>query len=390
MKIGILVWELNVNGGTQRQALELAKNLQDIGEEVIVYSFYFDDKNCYPDLCSLLEIKYIKKRRFRPNNKLGMIFYTLIKYVLFFFEVRQRTLLKIISIDLDILNAHDCQIYPTAAMWKKKTSKPVIWMMNDMPMYKNNFRKPLKTVLYYIKPKFRKYIRSFDKVLVLDNFNKKRLQLDLNITAEIIRSGLDINKITYNTHPVKDKFVLLSIGSFLPYRRIEDSIFALNILIKKGYRIMLVHIGNNNLNFNYSKKIYGIVRKLRLELHINFYRSVSNDQLLEYYHDANLFLFPNAPQTWGLAVFEAMACGLPVIMTNGCGASEIIENNVHAKIVKPFRPDLIANAIEEFYDKPEFREYVGKNGRIFVEKELSWLKYTKNMLTHYHNVLSLL
>jgi glycosyltransferase involved in cell wall biosynthesis len=53
----------------------------------------------------------------------------------------------------------------------------------------------------------------------------------------------------------------------------------------------------------------------------------SKDQVKQYLHDADLFVFPSFYEGWGMAVVEAVAAGVPVVMTNvGC-AGELIVNN---------------------------------------------------------------
>lgn len=42
LKIDIVAWDLNISGGTQRQALELALHLQNMGHKIKVYTVYYD------------------------------------------------------------------------------------------------------------------------------------------------------------------------------------------------------------------------------------------------------------------------------------------------------------------------------------------------------------
>jgi hypothetical protein len=50
MKIGIVVWNLDVSGGTEKQALELAVHLQKAGHDIEVYTSFYDKRKCFPDL----------------------------------------------------------------------------------------------------------------------------------------------------------------------------------------------------------------------------------------------------------------------------------------------------------------------------------------------------
>jgi glycosyltransferase involved in cell wall biosynthesis len=388
MKVGILVWDLNINGGTQRQALELAKNLQDSGEEVIVYTYFYDKQKCYPDLCSQLNIKYIKgESHLGRRGKIIQFFETFLKYFLFYFEIRQRTLLNIIDIDLDILNPHDYHIYPTAGMWKKKTNKPVVWMMNDMPMYRWNHDKLLKTCLFHLRPKFRKYIREFNKIVVLDRINKLQVHDNFRLTAEIVRSGIDINKFNFSNHLRKHDFRLFSTGILFNHRRIEDTILALKILVGKGYNIRLNHIGAKDRVVRYSKKVFSLVEELGLRDRVTFLGRVSEQKLIQWYSESDVFVFPNAPQTWGLSVFEAMSCGLPVVLTTGCGASEVLHNGENAIIIEPKNPQILADAIALLYNDTVLCQRLSRKGREFVQNQLSWNKYGESMLRIFRKVI---
>ncbi|MCG2722788.1 MAG: glycosyltransferase family 4 protein [Thermodesulfovibrionales bacterium] len=347
----------------------------------MVYAYFYDKQNCFPDLCSQLNIKYIKSEaRLGQRGKIVQFLKTFLKYFLFYFEIRQKALLNIIDIDIDILNPHDYHIYPTAGMWKKKTNKPVVWMMNDMPMYRWKKEKLLKTCLFHLKPKFRNYIRSFDKIIVLDNINKLQVQQHFGLASEVVRSGIDINKFKYTEHSRKKDFSILSTGIFYSHRRIEDTIIALRILVEKGHDIRLHHIGVKDRDIKYAKKVFSLVEKFGLQERVHFHDRVSEQELIQSYSESDVFVFPNAPQTWGLSVFEAMSCGLPVILTTGCGASEVLRNGETAIIIEPMCPKRLADALEQLYNDQSLCQQLSRKGRKFVQNHLSWNKYSESML----------
>jgi len=49
---------------------------------------------------------------------------------------------------------------------------------------------------------------------------------------------------------------------------------------------------------------------------------VNQSELPTYYAAADVFVLPSKYETWGLVLNEAMACALPGIVSNGCGAAE--------------------------------------------------------------------
>ena len=58
-------------------------------------------------------------------------------------------------------------------------------------------------------------------------------------------------------------------------------------------------------------------------------------------------MLPTREDVWGLVVNEAMACGLPVIATNMCGAGlELISNGVNGFIVQANDENELAKTLE--------------------------------------------
>lgn len=88
---------------------------------------------------------------------------------------------------------------------------------------------------------------------------------------------------------------------------------------------------------------------------------MSKQELFQYYLASDIFVLPTREDVWGLVVNEAMACGLPVITTNKCGAGiELIENGVNGMIVKAGDSDSLAKGIETLLNSPNPNEQIKK------------------------------
>ncbi len=380
MKIGILVWQLDIKGGTQRQALELARFLQRAGYDVIVYAYLYDREQCYSELCAGLKIKYVKLNRDADKSDYPITCWEyLYKYFIFFKGEKHRALLKIIDPDIEILNPHDYGTYVTAGLWKEKFKRPVIWMMNDLPLYKWNMHNIPKTIGFHIRPQYRGYIRRFDEIIVLDNLNKEGVRKNFRCEAKIIRSGLDIEKFSFFSREYKQDMKILMSSVLFPHRKVEDALQALRILTDRGHNVTIQHVGNLMRDTKYSRRILKLVDQLGLKERFHFNGAVPDEQIHSFLRNAELYLFPNSPQTWGLAVFEAMASGMPVVLTSGCGASEVLTDHENALITPPDCPEALAKAIEELIGDKELRSRIARNARRFVEKNISWNKYSAEM-----------
>lgn len=76
---------------------------------------------------------------------------------------------------------------------------------------------------------------------------------------------------------------------------------------------------------------------------------LQRDELAPLYAFAEALLLPTHSDTWGLVVNEALACGLPVIVTNVAGcAADLVRNGENGFVVAPGNPAGLAETIHAF------------------------------------------
>ncbi len=70
------------------------------------------------------------------------------------------------------------------------------------------------------------------------------------------------------------------------------------------------------------------------------------DELPHYYALAQVLVLPSVSEQWGLVVNEAMACGLPVLVSNRCGCAEdLVENGENGFTFDPFDLNSMTEAL---------------------------------------------
>lgn len=107
---------------------------------------------------------------------------------------------------------------------------------------------------------------------------------------------------------------------------------------------------------------------------------MSEGGLLEAYEKSDVFVFPNHIKIWGLAAFEAMAAGLPLVVSNITSIAEVLRDNENALFVEPLRPEQIAHKVEQLLKDPLVYKEIATAGQEFVKKELTWDAYAKRFL----------
>lgn len=360
MKVAIILRKLNVKGGVQRHALYLARELKKLGHKVKLYALYYSREDCYQHLLEGLEVVA------NPDAK---------------------KLASLIDKETEILNPHDAA-YKVAYYFKKSVRNvPSVWTMHDLPLrawsrwqrenLDQEYRPSIfRKIIFRLKDNYEiaRFIRPQNAVVVLDSRDKEWVKKYFKKEAVIIRNGLDSDYFFYKPRTAFAGGVpkLLMAGIFLPHRRFEDGIEAVRILGEKGCRVDLRIIGDYNNDKKYYDRILVLIKELGLMEQIRVLGRISEEELVNEYQRNDIFLFPNHLQSWGLAVFEAMACGLPVVVSRSAGASEVLADKESALLVNPKRPAEIADAVKELIDNQNLCQNLSQNGRRFVEKNISW------------------
>lgn len=88
-----------------------------------------------------------------------------------------------------------------------------------------------------------------------------------------------------------------------------------------------------------------------------------------------------------LVVMEAMACGLPVIVTKVPGIGEIITNNQDGILIDINDSQALADMVLRVIDDREFSSKLGWNARCSVEQNCAWEKTARSVLEVYETLV---
>jgi glycosyltransferase involved in cell wall biosynthesis len=110
------------------------------------------------------------------------------------------------------------------------------------------------------------------------------------------------------------------------------------------------------------------------------------DQLsvANYLRNVDVFVFPSYLDSWGMAVVEAMACGLPVIVSEEVGASECIDDKVG--FILPLIEDQWINAMLILLYNPNLTRQMGVQAVIKVSS-FTWENYESDVIQRLEKVI---
>ena len=119
---------------------------------------------------------------------------------------------------------------------------------------------------------------------------------------------------------------------------------------------------------------------------IVYFGRVSEFKKILLYNSADFFIFPTFYEGFPLAPLEALACGLPIIISEECPTKEIIHEGVHGFVVNERKPECYADKIEVLLNDNKRYQEMSYNCRKLAEK-FSWENQGKEYLKIYEKLV---
>ena len=106
------------------------------------------------------------------------------------------------------------------------------------------------------------------------------------------------------------------------------------------------------------------------------------------YRQMDILLMPSVREGFGLAVAEAMACGLPVVASNCSAIPELIDDGKGGFLCPVGDVAAFAEKINFLADSPQLRHEMGEYNRSKVEKMFTLERMVKEYRELFEKVLS--
>lgn len=158
---------------------------------------------------------------------------------------------------------------------------------------------------------------------------------------------------------------LAIIGRISPEKGHKHLVMAVRQLVDAGRQISLQIVGTGELE----ERLRALVRRRHLEdiVRFNGYRS----DVRPFLREVDVLVMPSLYDGFGLAALEAMACGIPVVVTDRCGIIEHIVSGQTGMIAQTGNVGDIAAKIAQLLDDPQLARRVGLAGRELVAKRFT-------------------
>jgi len=204
----------------------------------------------------------------------------------------------------------------------------------------------------------------------------RRLKADLEDTLKgflppvikLAPMGVDLKVLTrtapYEPWSGSGPLRLFSCGRLNPCKGHDDAVRALALLRCQGIEAHLTIAGQDDTQgLSYRGMLDGLIQQLGLTGSVHLLGAVAENVVRDELERSHAFVLASLHEPLGVAIMEAMAMGLPVVVTREGGVPELVQDGVDGLLVDARSPEQIAAALGSLLRDPALARSLGEAGR---------------------------
>ncbi|MFH1046025.1 MAG: glycosyltransferase family 4 protein [Candidatus Omnitrophota bacterium] len=207
------------------------------------------------------------------------------------------------------------------------------------------------------------------KMLAQQSFPDQRI--------DVIGNGIDTAQFAPG-YTSSEALRILCVSRLIARKGIDDLLKAMAEL--KQEKITLQVVGNGNQK----EKLTRMTTELGIKEKVSFLDYLSHDAMSGIYHQNDVFVLPSLNEGMSNAALEAMACGLPIVLTDTGGTKELVQGN--GFIVPKQDPAGLVATLKEFLFNRSLVKKMGARSRELAE-QMSWPKVARAYYAVYKSIL---
>lgn len=342
-----------------------SKSLMKAGHEVTIYAW--DRSGERPDTEVVEGIKVVN---IHAKCSYGDMKEIMAKLPIYYIKLMR----KLDAMDYDVLHCYDQYTIAIGAFLSKLHGKRLVYDVLDI-YYLDFPDGPVKSLYSSID----RFFASFSDAI--------------KVPCDYFRSYYekeDKTTVVYNC-PEKDRFTPekkghegFAIGHFGNIRWVEP--FELLFEAVKGMKDVMVVVGGEGIFMDILRDKARGIGNIDIQGFVPFenvperYRGI--DALYVVYPENHAPILYSVP----MKIFEAMACGIPVIVNNIGFTADFVKKNGIGLTVNGKDPTDIRRAVLRLKEDEDLRDKMGKRGRMLVEREYNWENMEKRLLKMYEEM----
>jgi glycosyltransferase involved in cell wall biosynthesis len=227
--------------------------------------------------------------------------------------------------------------------------------------------------------------RQLKHIVTVSDNSKIDIAADFAVCSEqltVIYNGIDFETFRPLPEIPRIPFHLITTASAdQPLKGTQHLIPAIAQLVKEFPDLRLTFIGAPKPGGNTEQSI----KASGLEDRIEFLHGISTQQIVVLYARASIAIVPSEYEGFGFPAGEAMACGVPVVSSNGGALPEVVGD---AGVIVPSKnPEALAAAIRELFLDQKRCDNLSVAGRARILTHFNWSNVALQMTAFYEKAI---
>ncbi len=295
--------------------------------------------------------------------------------------------------EFDLLHIHGPWNYPAyaAARAARRAAKPYVVTVHGTLGPEHLKHKRTKKRLYGAW--VRKILNAAAAVQALTEDERHIIQ-GFGVSAPVVTlpNGVSLEDFTdlppgdvferYYPH-LHGKTVILYLGRLHPLKGLDLLIEAARLLATRRTDFHVVIAGPDPEGYQDHLERLLDVGELREK--VSFTGMLTGERKKAALSRADIFVLPSYAEGFSMALLEAMACGLPVVITPQCHLPEVAR--ARAGLVVEPQAEALALAMQRLAENPRLRAEMGENARRLVATKYTWDSIAAQMVRLYESIL---
>ena len=172
--------------------------------------------------------------------------------------------------------------------------------------------------------------------------------------------------------------LILAVGRLEERKGTDILLHAAAQLRRSGHTFRVVFVGGGQCD-----AYVRLAQGLGIAPYIRFLGWVPDDEMELIYMAADIFAFPSRHEGFGMVSFEAMAHGLPVVVTRTGAAVDGLIDDRNGAVVTAGRPADLADALATLIADGDRRAAIGQHNRRMIVQHLGWRRVASETVRAY-------
>jgi glycosyltransferase involved in cell wall biosynthesis len=298
--------------------------------------------------------------------------------------------------DVDIVHIHSLYLFHTAvsALYCEKFQTPyVIRPHGTLGPYiykRHRFRKLIVENLFQNRV-FRyasgiHFITDEEKMLGEKyTFGAPGFVVPIGLDAEVYEKKVAKEKLFSRFPELTGKKIILFMGRVNFIKGMDILVGAFSAVSRERDDVHLLIAGSDDSD--YGKKVSAWLKKEDVYKKTTFAGMLQGEEKLEAFYYSSVFVLPSYSENFGIAVLEAMACGLPVVVSEKVNLGPTVVA-AKAGLVAPCNAEMFSRKILNILNDDNLARQMGMNGIALVRNKFSWQEIACKLLSVYSSLIT--